>query len=126
MPLTVTIPDEILTVFPEIGEAPDRRVLESLVLNLYREGAISGGKVAGLLGLSRVEAERFLGEHHLPVSPSSEDVRDDAEAVEHWRLDAKQSAAFVARLMADKEPHPRLRKAFADHEVWKRVENLRV
>jgi len=50
-------------MLPDLGEDPERRVLESVVLNLYREEAIPSGKVAGLLGFSRVEAGRFLGAH---------------------------------------------------------------
>ena len=82
MPLTVTIPDEMIEALPKSGVAPDRRVLEFFVLELYREGAISAGKVAGFLGLSRIEADRFLAAHGVLKSPTVESCRKDRETLE--------------------------------------------
>ena len=83
MPLNVTIPDEVIEALPKTGVAPDRRVLESFVLELYREGTISAGKVAGFLGLSRVEADRFLADHNLLESPTSDVCKNDMATLEH-------------------------------------------
>ena len=82
MPLTLTIPDEILEAFPDTGVAPDRRVLESVVLELYREEVISGGRVAELLGLSRIESDRLLADHNLLRSPSSRRYESDRGTLE--------------------------------------------
>ncbi|MCB1098959.1 MAG: UPF0175 family protein [Verrucomicrobiae bacterium] len=82
MPIDVTIPDELLNALPNDGVAPDRRVLESFVLELYREDAISAGKVAQVLGLNRIEADRFLASHHLSRSPSSEVCARDRATLE--------------------------------------------
>ena len=82
MPIDVTIPDELLNALPKDGVAPDRRVLESFVLELYREAAISAGKVAEVLGLNRIEADRFLAAHHLLKSPSSATCERDRATLE--------------------------------------------
>ena len=73
MPLTLTIPNEILSAFPEGETEPDRLALESVVLELYRREAISAGRVAELLGLDRVEADRFLASHGVAGSITLEE-----------------------------------------------------
>ena len=59
---------------------------------------------------------RTLGD--FVISAALEEAEKVIEAESCWKLDAKQSAAFVKRLLEDREPHPRLRRAFAEHESW--------
>ncbi len=80
MPLTVNIPDEVVRAFPS-GVVPTRHVLQSVVLELYREQAISGGKVAELLNLSRLEADRLLARHDLLASPTRAECARDSEVL---------------------------------------------
>lgn len=81
MPLTLTIPDEILSAFPEGVTEPDRLALESVVLELYRREAISAGRVAELLGLDRVEADRFLASHGVASPVTLEDHQRSSRAL---------------------------------------------
>lgn len=78
MPITLTIPDEVLDAFPETGAPLERLALEAIVLNLYREGEISAGKVGELLGIARFEADRLLGSRGLLKSPDGHrEARED-------------------------------------------------
>ena len=72
MQVTVKVPDEIAEGLGRGAEVP-RRVLEALVLQRYLTQEISLGRLAELLGLSRVEAEGFL-EHNNARLPYTRDM----------------------------------------------------
>jgi predicted HTH domain antitoxin len=59
MQVTVKVPDEIAEGLGSGPEVP-RRVLEAIVLQRYLTQEISLGRLAELLGFSRIEAEEFL------------------------------------------------------------------
>jgi len=82
MPTTVTIPDEILRAFPDGGKAPDRRVIESVVLDLYRDQVISTDKVAELLGIYRLESDKLLARKGLLRELTPEDVQNEKVALD--------------------------------------------
>jgi predicted HTH domain antitoxin len=84
MPLTMNIPDEIVKAFPDEGQGPDRRVIESVILELYRDKAISAGKVAELLEMSRSQAEEFLCRHGVMESPTWQEVEKDSEFLQSF------------------------------------------
>lgn len=58
-----------------------RRALEALALQGYREQALTLFQVSELLGLSRVETEDFLGQHHVPLSVIGKEDLDREAAV---------------------------------------------
>jgi len=78
MDVTLRIPDEIAARLSEAGNI-SRRALEALAAESYRNRVLTLCDISELLGLSRVEAEDFLGRHQ--VSLSSIDAADlDREA----------------------------------------------
>lgn len=63
MTLTVEIPDQFTRPLQLNGPRGERRALEMLALEGYREGSLSRGQVSEMLGLSFFEAEEFLRCH---------------------------------------------------------------
>ena len=78
---TVDLDDELLAVLAQNGEPLDRVARELMVVELYRRDAISGGKAAELLGMSRRDFVRFSGRLGIPYGNMSvEDWEDDLRA----------------------------------------------
>jgi predicted HTH domain antitoxin len=71
MEVTLRIPDEVARRLSAGGDV-SRRALEVLALEGYREQALTLYQVSEMLGLSRVETEDFLGQHHVPLSAIGE------------------------------------------------------
>ncbi|MBI1874597.1 MAG: UPF0175 family protein [Acidobacteria bacterium] len=68
-------------------EAQDRPIEETarelIVLELYREGQLSGGRAAELLHVSREDFIRFAGERGIPYFQfDSDELRREADASE--------------------------------------------
>jgi predicted HTH domain antitoxin len=57
---------ELVAVLEEVGRPAKESARELIVLELYREGLISSGKAAELLGMPRVEFVRWAGQHGIP------------------------------------------------------------
>jgi Uncharacterised protein family (UPF0175) len=68
MEVTLHIPDEIAKRLSATGAGVSRRALEAIALEGYREQTLTPHQVSEMLGLSRVETEDFLGEHHVPLA----------------------------------------------------------
>ena len=64
--VSVQLDDDLVAVIPQYGEPIDRLARELIVLELYRRDAISGGKAAELLGMSRLEFIRYSGRLGVP------------------------------------------------------------
>jgi predicted HTH domain antitoxin len=58
--MTITIPEEVANELGPAAEEVERRVLEAVALEGYRNGRFSIGFVGRMLGLSLWEAEEFL------------------------------------------------------------------
>jgi predicted HTH domain antitoxin len=71
MDVTLRIPDEIAERLSAGGDM-SRRALEALAAESYRERALTLYEVSEMLGLSRVETEDFLGNHHVPLAAMDE------------------------------------------------------
>ena len=84
MEVTLRIPDEIAKRLSAAGGDVSRRALEALALEGYREQTLTLLQISEMLGLSRVETEDFLGQHHVPLA-----------AIEETDLD-RQAAVFEA------------------------------
>jgi predicted HTH domain antitoxin len=67
---SITLPDEVAESLGEKSQVP-RRVLEALILQRYLSEEISIGRLAELLGFTRIEAEDFLdcNNARLPYTP---------------------------------------------------------
>ena len=80
MEVTLHIPDEIARRLAAGGDV-SRRAMEALALEGYREQTLTLLQVSEMLGLSRVETEDFLGQHHVPLSVIGEVDLDREAAV---------------------------------------------
>jgi predicted HTH domain antitoxin len=74
MEVTLHIPDDIAKRLSAAGRDVSRRALEAIALEGYREQTLTLYQISEMLGLSRVETEDFLGQHHIPLA-----VIDEAE-----------------------------------------------
>jgi predicted HTH domain antitoxin len=74
MEVTLHIPDDIVKLLSAAGGDVSRRALEAIALEGYREHTLTLYQISEMLGLSRVETEDFLGQHHIPLA-----VIDEAE-----------------------------------------------
>jgi predicted HTH domain antitoxin len=72
MEVILRIPDDVAQrLFPDGGDV-SRRALEALALEGYRDQTLTLYQVSEMLGLSRVETEDFLGQHHVPLAAIGE------------------------------------------------------
>jgi predicted HTH domain antitoxin len=80
MGMTVEISNEIEKSLAR--EWPDvrRRALEAIALAGYRDGALSRGQIAEMLGLNFWESEAFLKEHGAYLDLDTEDFEEDLAA----------------------------------------------
>ena len=72
MEVILRIPDDVATRLSAPGGDVSRRALEALALEGYREQTLTLYQVSEMLGLSRVETEDFLGQHHVPLAVTRE------------------------------------------------------
>lgn len=68
----IEVPEQLLKVFSGSGSA-DRDVVLSAVIELIREGRISLGRGAEVLGLSRNQLIDELGRRKVPILTLEED-----------------------------------------------------
>jgi predicted HTH domain antitoxin len=81
MEVTLHIPDDVARKLSAAGGDVPRRALEALALEGYREQTLTLYQISEMLGLSRVETEDFLGQHHVPLSAIGEADLDREAAV---------------------------------------------
>lgn len=83
--MTVDLPEELVDLLgsPEAAAAKAR---EALVLGLLREGRLSQGRAARLLGLTRWDILDLMAAHAIPSGPET------AEEMEHEIATARRLA----------------------------------
>lgn len=64
--ITIELPSEILSLVAARKKDIPSRILEYLILELYRLGEISSGKAAQCLGMERFEFVRFASPQGIP------------------------------------------------------------
>ena len=68
MEVTLHIPDEIARhLCAEVGDI-SRKALEALAIEGYRKQILELYQISQMLGLSRIEAEDFLGQNQVPLA----------------------------------------------------------
>jgi predicted HTH domain antitoxin len=72
MEVTLHIPDDIAMRLSAGGGDVSRRALEAIALEGYRNQTLTLYQVSAMLGLSRVQTEDFLGQHHVPLAAIDE------------------------------------------------------
>ncbi len=87
MSLILNLPSSAESVFRDAwGDQIDRKGLEALALEGYREGKLSLGKFAELLGLATAQdADRWLRERGVALNYSIDDFRKDCQTLDHLR-----------------------------------------
>jgi len=84
MTLAIEIPDAWRRLLGlEAGDAA-ARAREMLVLEGYREGRLSRGQAAEMLGLGFHEAEALFRKYGAEQQPGWEEQQEDARAAEQW------------------------------------------
>jgi predicted HTH domain antitoxin len=80
MPVTVYLPDEILSTD---GEDISRKILEQIALDGFRSGQITTAQVRRILGFeSRLQVYEFLASHGVPwVDYDEEELRRELETL---------------------------------------------
>jgi predicted HTH domain antitoxin len=81
MEVILRIPGDVARRLSSAGGDISRRALEALALEGYRDQTLTLYQVSEMLGLSRVETEDFLGQHHVPLSVIGEADLDREAAV---------------------------------------------
>ena len=75
--ITIELPASLLPVFSKKYINPRKKVMELTVLELYREGEISGGKAAELLNMERYEFIKHASRLGIPFLDMTKDDLDE-------------------------------------------------
>jgi predicted HTH domain antitoxin len=68
MEVTLHIPDEVAKQLAPEGGDLSRRALEALAIDGYRKETLGLYEISQMLGLTRIEAEDFLGHNQVPLA----------------------------------------------------------
>ncbi len=78
------IPRDLLGALDVPEREVEMRIKELIALELFREGRISSGKGAELIGVSKHVFIQLLAHHDIPYfTQSPEGLRDEVEALDH-------------------------------------------
>ena len=81
MELNVKLPEDLAKKAGLTGvDAPEQATF-LLLLELYREGRVSLGRLADLTGLPQAELLKRIGDHNTYLNYSSADLADDRKAL---------------------------------------------
>jgi predicted HTH domain antitoxin len=90
--LTLELPEELVALLGSL-ETAAAKAREALVLTLLREGQISQGKVARLLGLTRWDILDLMVQHQIPSGPATpEELRQEVEDLHRFVQSKNQRA----------------------------------
>ena len=89
MNINVELPAEFAQLLDPTGSDVDARVREALVIHLVREGRISSGRGAELLGMPKDAFRELLWQHGVPYSDLTyEELLEDVRAAGPAQIDA--------------------------------------
>lgn len=81
--LELTFPSEVLDTLSTTYEDDANVIKEAAVLELYREGKISSGKAAEILGMDRFEFIRYAGKKGIPyIRITPDELEEEARLLE--------------------------------------------
>jgi hypothetical protein len=81
MDLILHIPDDVARRLAAAGGDVSHRALEAPALEGYRDQTLTLYQISEMLGLSRIETEDFLGQHHVPIAVIEEADLDREAAI---------------------------------------------
>ncbi len=89
MQIKIALPDVARSLEEKWGSL-ERKLLEILVIEAYREGSISAGKMRELLGMStRLEVDAFLKVNGVDLHYDEADFEADRQTHEQLRQEGK-------------------------------------
>lgn len=69
---------ELRGAFGDLGLAAKN----ALLINAYRQGRISIGRLAETMNMGVIEVQEWLAKHDVPINYSAEDLADDLSTLE--------------------------------------------
>lgn len=79
----LSFPPEVLESLSTTYQDSSDAIKEAAVLELYREGKISSGKAAEILGMERFEFIRYAGMKGIPfIRTTSEELEEEVKSLE--------------------------------------------
>jgi predicted HTH domain antitoxin len=80
MNISIAIPDEIANSLESHWGNLEQKITEIIIIEAYKEGSISVGKVRELLGFkTRLEVDAFLKEKGIELTYNVEDLESDRQ-----------------------------------------------
>ena len=93
MQVEITLPDDIARDLAAKWGNLERQILEMVVVQAYRDGVISAGKVRQLLGMAtRLEVDVFLKQKRAFLHYDQSDLEADQQTHEQLRNEGKLPA----------------------------------
>ncbi len=90
MQIQIALPDDVACFLEGKWGSLERKLLEMLVIEAYREGSISAGKVRELLGMStRLEVDAFLKAKEVDLDYNEADFEADRQTHGQLRQEGK-------------------------------------
>ena len=88
--IQIALPDELASSLKEKWGSLERKLMEMIVVEAYREGSISSGKLRELLGFSTpLEADKFLKDKGVDLDYDEEDFIADRQTHEQLEKEGK-------------------------------------
>lgn len=81
MPVSVTVPDDVLAALKLPPRDIERELRKELAVHLAAEGLLPAAAACRLAGWSRLAFERLLGERQIPVEYTAQDLDQDLETL---------------------------------------------
>jgi predicted HTH domain antitoxin len=83
--LHLDLPADVIALLGETPEEATNKAKQAVVLELLREGRISQGTAARVLGVSRHDIIDLMAEHDIPSGPATpEELRQDIQNAERF------------------------------------------
>lgn len=90
MQIKIALPDEVADSLSAKWGSVERKLMEMIAIEAYREGSISVGKVRELLGMeTRWEIDTFLKEKGVDLTYNEADFQADRQIHEQLRNEGK-------------------------------------
>ncbi len=88
--IQIALPDELASFLKEKWGNLERKLMEIIVVEAYREGSISSGKLRELLGFSTpLEADKFLKSKGVDLDYDEEDFIADRQTHKQLEKEGK-------------------------------------
>jgi predicted HTH domain antitoxin len=87
--ISIDLDEDVVALLRQSNQPVERAARELIVLELYRRGAISSGKAAQLLSMSRVEFIQYASRLGIPYYTMTEDEWKNERGARGYELRAR-------------------------------------